>query len=62
LSYNIPSSVCNKIRIQNARIYLAGQNLYTWTNVINFDPEMNNSQSWDYPQQTVYSIGVNVTF
>ncbi|RIH63968.1 SusC/RagA family TonB-linked outer membrane protein [Mariniphaga sediminis] len=62
LSYNVPSFICNKIGMQNARIFLAGQNLYTWTSVINFDPEMNNSQSWDYPQQTVYSVGVNLTF
>ncbi|MGV8135727.1 MAG: TonB-dependent receptor [Mangrovibacterium sp.] len=62
LSYDIPVSVTQKIGIQNARITFSGQNLYTWTSVINFDPEMNNTQSWDYPQQTVYSIGATITF
>ncbi|OFX32956.1 MAG: hypothetical protein A2W90_01735 [Bacteroidetes bacterium GWF2_42_66] len=62
LNYTIPTTVCNRIGIKNANVYISGQNLYTWTSVLNFDPEMNNIQSWDYPQQTVYSIGVNVTF
>ena len=62
VNYNISPSFCEKIGLQNARISLSGQNLFTWTSVINFDPEMNNTQSWDYPQQTVYSVGVNLTF
>lgn len=62
LSYDIPTSVSKKIGIQNFKVYLSGQNIYTWTSVINFDPEMDNGQQWDYPQQTVYSMGINVTF
>ncbi|HTE22926.1 SusC/RagA family TonB-linked outer membrane protein [Flavitalea sp.] len=68
LSYTIPSAVMQKVRIQSARIFLSGQNIFTWTKLINYDPEIgqNNSWipngSWGYPNQKAISVGANVTF
>ena len=62
LQYTLPPLVTQALRIQRAVVYMSGQNLHTWTSVINFDPEMNNTQSWDYPQQKVLSFGINLTF
>ncbi|MBX2923790.1 MAG: TonB-dependent receptor [Chitinophagaceae bacterium] len=68
LSYTIPASVMNRIRLQSARIYLSGQNILTWTKLINYDPEIgpNNSwipsNAWGYPNQKALSVGLNVTF
>lgn len=68
LSYTIPASVMNRIRLQSARIYLSGQNILTWTKLINYDPEIgpNNSWipngSWGYPNQKALSVGMNITF
>jgi TonB-linked SusC/RagA family outer membrane protein len=68
LGYNLPSAVTQKIRMQHVRVYVSGQNILTWTKLLNYDPEIgpNNSflpnGSWSYPQQKVVSIGLNVTF
>ena len=61
ISYTIPSAVSKKAGIQGARVYVSGQNLITWTPIINYDPEIINSQALDYPQQRVISIGINLT-
>ncbi|MFA5618612.1 MAG: SusC/RagA family TonB-linked outer membrane protein, partial [Syntrophorhabdaceae bacterium] len=62
IAYAIPSTVCRRAGIQNARIFLSGQNLLTFTPIINYDPEIMNSYAFDYPQQRVISVGVNLTF
>lgn len=41
LSYNLPSSILSRVRINNAKIYLSGQNLITWTKYKGYDPEVN---------------------
>ena len=61
LSYTLPSAVSRKVGIQSARVYVSGQNLLTFTPIINYDPEIINSQALDYPQQRVISIGINLT-
>lgn len=67
-SYTIPSRIMQKVKMQNARIFMSGQNLLTWTNLINYDPEIgqNNSWipngSWGYPNQRTVSLGVSITF
>lgn len=62
VSYNIPPNISRKVAVQNARIYVAAQNLLTFTPIINYDPEIINSQALDYPQQKVVSFGLNLTF
>ena len=39
LSYNFSSSLLEKIRIQNLRLFVSGKNLVTWTNWNGWDPE-----------------------
>jgi TonB-linked SusC/RagA family outer membrane protein len=62
LSYTIPTSISEKIGSKNARVYLSGQNVITWTKLKNFDPESTAPYSNLYPQQKVISIGLNITF
>lgn len=62
VSYNLPLRIIQNMKIQNLRIYVAGQNLLTWTNVRNYDPENINQNGHGYPQQKVVSFGLNVTF
>jgi TonB-linked SusC/RagA family outer membrane protein len=61
LSYTIPMVLSKKVGVQNARIFVSGQNLLTFTPIINYDPEIINSQALDYPQQRVISAGINLT-
>ena len=62
LAYSVPSLITDKISIKNARIYVSGQNVFTWTSLINFDPEGAGAYGNLYPQQKIVSIGLDVTF
>ncbi|AEE52402.1 SusC/RagA family TonB-linked outer membrane protein [Haliscomenobacter hydrossis] len=72
LSYNFPKSITSKIKIQNLRVYVTGQNLLTWTNYIGWDPEVNAddivtniAQGYDFytaPQPRTILAGVNIGF
>ena len=62
LSYSIPSKLMSKVRMRNARVFVSGQNLLTWTKIVNYDPENIVSSGLNYPQQRVVSLGMNVTF
>ena len=66
LGYRIPFK---KKLIQNARVYLTGENLLMWDKYEGgFSPEANNGGSTgdydygSYPQARVITLGVNVTF
>lgn len=62
LGYNIPNNVLKNIKISNARIYLSGDNLHTFSNYTKgWDPELNNNGAF-YPITSVYTLGLNVTF
>lgn len=67
LSYALPASFATRIGLQHARVYAAGQNLLTWTDLL-YDPEIgpNNSynpnSAWSYPQQKVVSLGVTIVY
>ncbi len=66
LGYTLPISLTQKVKIQNLRIYLSGENLLTFTKLISvFDPELTGGlygSGTMYPLQKVLSVGLNVTF
>ncbi|GLU52813.1 SusC/RagA family TonB-linked outer membrane protein [Dyadobacter frigoris] len=62
LSYMVPSKILDKIHVQNAKVFVSGQNLLTWTKIVNYDPENVVSSGLNYPQQKVISLGMNLTF
>lgn len=39
IGYTFPGSLTSRIGIQKARLYIQGQNLYTWTRYHGLDPE-----------------------
>ena len=69
LGYQLPRALVP--RVQDARLYLTGQNLFTLTGYSGFDPEV-NSVGGDprfigidvgaYPRARAYNVGLNVTF
>ncbi|MEO9803852.1 MAG: SusC/RagA family TonB-linked outer membrane protein [Reichenbachiella sp.] len=63
LSYNLPSSIVNKLKVSGIRIYAQGQNLYTWTTFSGLDPE-NTAANYvaDYPSLSTYTMGLDVKF
>lgn len=64
--YTIPVSISKKVNISNARIYLSGENLLTFTKLMIFDPEgfkgRYSSIGDQYPLTQIYSMGININF
>jgi len=62
LGYNLPSSVLNRVGIENFRIYISGFNLLTYSpGYTDFDPEDNNQGGINYPQQRIVTFGLSLT-
>lgn len=62
LGYNLPSDWLEKAGISNARIFLSGQNLLTWSKLKVYDPEADNALGQYYPQARLINTGVLVSF
>jgi hypothetical protein len=63
LGYTLPTKLVSAIKLQSIRVYVSGQNLITWTKDLkDFDPEISASNGNYYPQQRVYTFGLNVNF
>jgi len=64
LSYNLPKSLINKLRISKIRVYGNVSNLLSIDNVgkkFQIDPEIFSNDALAYPQSRVITFGVNLT-
>jgi len=72
LGYTIPKSLLQKAGISSFRIYIAAQNLWTFTNYTGYDPEIGSGNTGgfldfgidraSYPQARTITTGVSVNF
>lgn len=64
LGYNVPKSILEKTKfVKNVRVFVQGQNLFTWTKWRGLDPENNSvSGRFQYPNTRTYTAGLNVNF
>ena len=70
LGYNIPTKYTQKWKIANARVYVAGQNLWTLTGYSGYDPEVSIRNSAitpgldysAYPRAYTINFGVSLGF
>ncbi|WP_223271831.1 SusC/RagA family TonB-linked outer membrane protein [Algoriphagus ratkowskyi] len=62
IGYNIPSSITERIGIKNARFYVNGLNLITWSKTKVYDPESDAATGQYYPQARVLNTGLSVSF
>uniref|UniRef100_F4CB91 TonB-dependent receptor plug n=1 Tax=Sphingobacterium sp. (strain 21) TaxID=743722 RepID=F4CB91_SPHS2 len=60
IGYTIPSNFANRFSISKLRVYLAGENLLTFTKFPGLDPEVGPDSN--YPTMRQYSLGINLTF
>jgi TonB-linked SusC/RagA family outer membrane protein len=67
LSWNLPKRWLSAMKIESLRIYVTGQNLFTWTKYkMYLDPENVNLSNTDfskqsiYPTSRIYNFGVNL--
>jgi hypothetical protein len=67
LGYNIPKKILSNTGISSLRLYLSGQNLFTWKNNSGFTPEAGGSaisfgiDNGGYPVPAITSFGINIT-
>lgn len=68
LGYTLPKSITSKAFISSLRVYVAAENLLTFTKYHGFDPEISSggtSLGIDYgvyPQARVFTVGANLSF
>ncbi|MDR1454893.1 MAG: TonB-dependent receptor [Tannerella sp.] len=63
IGYTLPSGTLKVAGISQMRIFIQGQNIFTWSpnfRPTHVDPEVSNSIS--YPQTKTFSFGTNITF
>lgn len=62
LSYALPKTVTEKLKLRSLRFFAQGQNLYVWHNVLGYDPEVPNGLllGAQYPQLKTITFGVNL--
>lgn len=63
LSYNLKSPFIKRLNINMLRLFVSGQNLYTWTKWPGWDPETGKAINRDgLPVLKSYTFGLNVEF
>lgn len=62
LSYNLPKTLLEKVKINNARVFVQGQNLHVWHSFQGYDPEVTtgNLLGAQYPQLKTIMFGLSV--
>lgn len=58
LSYTLPKSLVDKAKMNNVRVYVTGNNVFTATKYKGYDPEGGD----DYPMAKMFVAGINVGF
>lgn len=63
LSYTLPKTLSNRIYFDEVKVFLSGENLYTWDHLPEgLETDMLQKGAWDYPFMRKFSFGINVTF
>jgi hypothetical protein len=63
LGYSLPSKWINSIGVSKLRVYMSGNNLYTFSQLPDgWDPEQPSGDVRNYPITKNYVFGVNITF
>jgi TonB-linked SusC/RagA family outer membrane protein len=69
IGYTLDNDLMSKFGLEQARIYVTGNNLLTWTNYTGFDPEVNSGRALmsgvdhiSYPRSRTILVGFNISF
>ncbi|WP_121357630.1 SusC/RagA family TonB-linked outer membrane protein [Flavisolibacter nicotianae] len=76
IGYTLPRSMMQKLKLSSVRVYLTGQNLWTYSRMFkitkNFDPEViegsdpeingGGGDGFSYPMQKTYTLGASINF
>jgi hypothetical protein len=76
LGYTLDESICRKLLVKKCRVYIAAENLFTFTRYTGLEPEVGLGEArgntknsgltmgvdrTTYPQARTYMVGLNVT-
>jgi hypothetical protein len=70
IAYTFPKSSLGNT-FSGVRVSLSGTNLYTWTNYLGYNPEVNNNEDnvnvqgedyGAYPLARIFTLGLNASF
>jgi TonB-linked SusC/RagA family outer membrane protein len=69
LGWRMPASLAKQMRADNARLYVSGRNLVTWTNYSGYNPDVNSAGTnsnlslgvdfYAYPLARTWTVGIN---
>jgi TonB-linked SusC/RagA family outer membrane protein len=72
LGYRLPERLASAMRMNNARVYVSGRNLHTWTKFSGYSPDVNSNGSsantslstefYSYPLARTFIVGVSGAF
>jgi TonB-linked SusC/RagA family outer membrane protein len=62
LGYDVPASTTKKLRLEGARFYVQGVNLWTYTKWNGYDPEFTGDNFGIIPQSKNVTVGLQVKF
>ena len=63
LTYQLPQSLLNKVKLNSVTFHATGRNLLTFTGYTGYDPEPeSNVVAFFYPNTRQYEVGVEVSF
>jgi TonB-linked SusC/RagA family outer membrane protein len=68
LSYDLPVTLLEKVKIKSAKVYINAQNVFTFTKATGYSPEVGGSplsfgvDNGVYPIPASYTLGVNLNF
>jgi len=54
IGYNFPASITSKLKLDKLRLYIMGTNIFTFTNYLGWDPEVNRDNSANVTQGVTY--------
>jgi TonB-linked SusC/RagA family outer membrane protein len=72
LGYKLPDRLASSARMTNARIYVSGRNLHTWTDYSGYNPDVNSAgigsnvvmgvDYYAYPLARTFTLGVSASW
>ncbi len=69
IGYNVPEKIINRLNMDNLRVFVSSNNLYTLTRYPGYDPEISDDDplnmgidEGNYPVPRSFTVGVNLKF
>lgn len=61
IGYTIPKRMASSLKIDGARVYMLGNNLFIWDSLKIWDPELGNrNKGMSYPMSRTFSLGLEL--